>query len=61
MMIRDRAMGELARGNSRNKKRDGFRFPERVPFSLELEYRQGFRGNSRDEDAQASARSRQNI
>src|SRR5271157_4868480 len=40
MMIRCRAMGELARANSQNKKRDGFRIAECVPFSIGLECRQ---------------------
>ncbi len=61
MMIRYREMGELARENSRIKKRDGFRIAECVPLSIGLECRQGFRGYCQDGDAHASLWSRLNI
>jgi len=61
MMIRYQEMSELARENSRTKKRDGFRIAECVPFSIGLECRQGFRGYGQDGDAQASSCSRLNI
>ena len=61
MMIRYQEMSELARENSRTKKRDGFRIAECVPFSIGLECRQGFRGYGQDGDLQATLRSRWNI
>ena len=61
MMIRYQDMGELARENSRTKKRDGYRIADCVPFSIGLECRQGFRGYGQDGDLQATSRSRWNI